>query len=282
MRETSRRSSRHRKFDTAPCPRQASFSSSLGRSSRHQHAAPPCGDPGGRHHRPRRSGRRQAAAVQGNSMTAPPPGAGGTHRRPRRSRTAGLRHALHRHQPRHRHGQDALPGRLLRPRSGRTTSRRGRRTSPPTAPPAQAPPPTNCACFSMPAFRRLLPPLAASFAAMQADVAALVSAISGAGGSVEWVAIIASPAQAGMLMVAAPDMRVPVWSTRALADGTIMAVDTSAFASAFDATPGIRASKEAVLHFEDTPPLAVASGAGVPASWRRQRNLCGSPWWRFG
>jgi hypothetical protein len=93
--------------------------------------------------------------------------------------------------------------------------------------------------------------------AMNADVKNLFSAIS-AVGSIDDIALIASPAQAAALALQPRSTALKVRSSRALAAGTVVAVDTAGAP-----TPRIEASGNAVAHFDDTTPLAVST-AGSP------------------
>jgi hypothetical protein len=97
---------------------------------------------------------------------------------------------------------------------------------------------------------------------MNADVAGLFTAIS-AVGNIDDIVLIASPAQAAALALQPRSGELRVWSSRALAAGTVVAIDVNGFISAFGALPRIEASGEAVAHFEDTTPLAVST-AGSP------------------
>jgi hypothetical protein len=98
--------------------------------------------------------------------------------------------------------------------------------------------------------------------AMNADIAKLFTSISSVG-SADEIVLIASPSQAAALMLQPRSGELRVFATRALAAGTIVAVDVNGFISAFSPTPRIEASGEAVAHFEDTTPLAVST-AGSP------------------
>lgn len=98
--------------------------------------------------------------------------------------------------------------------------------------------------------------------AMKADLAALAASVAAAGGSGS-VAYIAHPTQAAAIEIELPDLRAPVWASRALAAGTVVALDPSGFASAFGAAPDIEASTSGVLHMDDTSPEQIST-AGTP------------------
>ena len=53
-----------------------------------------------------------------------------------------------------------------------------------------------------------------------------------------------------------PDLRLPVWPSRALPAGTVIAVDPTGFVSGFGAVPEISTSEQATVHMEDTSPAA--------------------------
>ena len=59
-----------------------------------------------------------------------------------------------------------------------------------------------------------------------------------------------------------------VIGTTALADGTVVAFAPGAVAAAFDGAPQVEASKEAVVHFESTTPLEIASTGTIAAPTR--------------
>jgi hypothetical protein len=99
--------------------------------------------------------------------------------------------------------------------------------------------------------------------ALNSDLEKLAAAIAAAGGDVDNVVFIASPAQAfaSGLQSRAADLKI--WPSRALAAGTIVAVNAAAFVSGFGSTPRIEASMEATFHAEDTSPLPIST-AGSP------------------
>ena len=82
----------------------------------------------------------------------------------------------------------------------------------------------------------------------------------------------ALPSRRPVFVVAAPQafaaglqprsVDLKIWPSRALADGTIIAIEASAFVSAFGALPRIDISTEAVAHMVDTSPATEISAAG--------------------
>jgi hypothetical protein len=99
---------------------------------------------------------------------------------------------------------------------------------------------------------------------MVEDLANLAGAITDLGGSGENIVYIMSPRQA---MFAKLNLRtnepVTIWPTNGLADGDIVAVETSAFCSAFSAEPTISLSREASLVMVNPGVQMVAATGGV-------------------
>jgi capsid protein len=56
---------------------------------------------------------------------------------------------------------------------------------------------------------------------------------------------------------------IPIWTTTAVAEGTLIALDPAAIVSAFGVTPEIRSSIEVSLHLEDTAPAHIGT-PGTP------------------
>jgi HK97 family phage major capsid protein len=101
-------------------------------------------------------------------------------------------------------------------------------------------------------------------AAMLADVKALVAGIVAAGGGSS-ILIFANPVQAVSLNVlAANGIGYPVIPAPSLAAGTVVAIERNAIASAFGGLPEVRSSSEAVIHFEDSAPLAIGTAGSPP------------------
>lgn len=100
-------------------------------------------------------------------------------------------------------------------------------------------------------------------AALRGDLALVAGAVAAATGAGD-IALVASPAYA-LRLQSYPTVigsgGVQVWPSVGVANGVLIAVQTKAFVSAFGATPRITASKEAVVHMEDTSPLPIATGA---------------------
>ena len=96
--------------------------------------------------------------------------------------------------------------------------------------------------------------------ALRGDLNALVNAVSGSGG-LDGIVLIASPATAvrASLYRTSTD-NLTIWSAApgAIAAGTVIAIQTRAFVSAF---PGIQilTAVDAVLHMDDASPLAIST-----------------------
>jgi hypothetical protein len=98
--------------------------------------------------------------------------------------------------------------------------------------------------------------------AMGQDVGKLLGALAAAGGGRAPV-FVCSPAQAGALKLrAGAQFDYPVLASPALAAGTVLVIESGSFVSGFSAVPEIDTTNTAVLHMEDTTPLALVSGAG--------------------
>jgi hypothetical protein len=99
-------------------------------------------------------------------------------------------------------------------------------------------------------------------AAMIADLEALAGAIADAGGSGE-IVFIAAPRQAVSARLRLGTNRgVTVWTSSALAAGTVLAVQPDAFVSAFGPVPRITAGLETAIHMNTE--AAALSTAGPP------------------
>jgi len=102
-------------------------------------------------------------------------------------------------------------------------------------------------------------------AAMVNDLEHLAGTVLSAGGSS--VVYIASPRQAASaglrLLTPSPP---PVWPCPALAAGTVIAIEPSAFVSAFGPEPRIGASTETAIHFESVSPQPIGSPGNIVAS----------------
>jgi hypothetical protein len=116
-------------------------------------------------------------------------------------------------------------------------------------------------------------------ATMVGDIAKLGAAVADAGGDVETMLIIASPAQALALKLSAgPAFTNPVIACNALTAGTVLAISPENIGTGFSGTPEIETSKQSTAHFEDTTPLPISTvgtpnvvAAPVRSAW--QQNL---------
>jgi hypothetical protein len=98
--------------------------------------------------------------------------------------------------------------------------------------------------------------------AMGQDIGKLLGALASAGGGRNPV-FVCSPPQAGSLKLrAGAQWDYPVLSSPALAAGTVVCIEAGSFASGFSAIPEIDTTNAGALHFEDTTPLQLVSGAG--------------------
>jgi hypothetical protein len=103
---------------------------------------------------------------------------------------------------------------------------------------------------------------AAGSEAMEKDIAALVAALSTAGGGVK-VCFIASPPQAATLKLrAGARFDYPILASSALANGSIVAVEAGSFVSGFDPIPEFEITDTTALHMEVDTPLPLATGTG--------------------
>jgi len=101
-------------------------------------------------------------------------------------------------------------------------------------------------------------------AALAGDVGKLLAALAANGAGLAPV-FIAAPQQAGALKVwAGPKFDYPVLASAVLAAGTVIAIEASAFASAFSPIPEFSSCIQGVLH-EDTVPLQIVDGSGTLA-----------------
>lgn len=98
--------------------------------------------------------------------------------------------------------------------------------------------------------------------AMIADLAALTSAVSAVGGAD--IAFVCSPARALKIALRSnTPLPMPVLASGAIADDVVIAVALRALAIAVDPEADVSVAAEAVIHSEDTSPLAIAT-AGTP------------------
>jgi hypothetical protein len=97
-------------------------------------------------------------------------------------------------------------------------------------------------------------------AALLGDIGLLIAALTTAGGGTR-VMIFAPPAKAAIIPIYAPGFAIEVVPTPALAPATVIALDPSAVASGLGPSVALDVSASTVLHFEDTTPLQITSGA---------------------
>ena len=98
---------------------------------------------------------------------------------------------------------------------------------------------------------------------MDDDLAALAGAIAPV---TSGLAFVMNPRQANAVKLRRGTTwpaDVAIWSSIGIAAGNVVCIDPAAIVSAFDAAPEIRASREGTLHFEDTTPQQIASGATI-------------------
>jgi hypothetical protein len=99
--------------------------------------------------------------------------------------------------------------------------------------------------------------------AMLLDFEKLAGAVLNAGGtSVVYIASPRQAASAGLRLLT----DATIWPCPALAPGTVIAVEPSAFVSAFGPEPRIGASVETAVHFEAATPLAIGAAGNVVAA----------------
>lgn len=96
----------------------------------------------------------------------------------------------------------------------------------------------------------------------ESDIVAALTALAtlGSGGG---DALICNPREAAVIAVRLPLLKTPVFASRAMPAGTVLAIDVSDFASSVSDIE-IFASEESVIHMSDTP-LPIVSGAPVTA-----------------
>ena len=101
----------------------------------------------------------------------------------------------------------------------------------------------------------------ANAVAMVSDFKLLTAAVTtGGGGSNIWVFTHPIQAVSLQLLAAGANFAVPVIPVPSLAAGTVVMLDVNAIASGYSGVPEITASQDAVVHFEETAPLAISSG----------------------
>jgi hypothetical protein len=97
---------------------------------------------------------------------------------------------------------------------------------------------------------------------MITDVANLAGAISDAGISAEGAVLIANPREAIKLrMLTTANFTNAVLGTPQVAAGTVIAVAPDGLMVGYSGAPEVESSIESTVHFEDTTPLPIATGA---------------------
>jgi hypothetical protein len=111
----------------------------------------------------------------------------------------------------------------------------------------------------------LVPTTGGGTAAMSADLAALIGAISDAGIDTRSVAFVAAPKQAlALTMQPWPNFKHPVIEAKTLANGTVIAIAPDGFVVAGEGVPVIEVGKHTALHMAD--PASPISTPGAPAT----------------
>ncbi len=117
-------------------------------------------------------------------------------------------------------------------------------------------------------------------AAMLADLKAMSAAVAAAGGGSQVVIVAALPQAIALQVLSGSDLDIPVVVGPALPSGTVIVLDSGAFASGFRADPEIDISESAVVHLEDTTPLAIGTpgspntvAAPVRSAWQNDLKI---------
>jgi len=110
-------------------------------------------------------------------------------------------------------------------------------------------------------------------AAMTADLAALAAAVAPIGGSE--LLFVASPKQYFKInLLRTAPLPFPLIASSGLGDGIVVCIATNALAVAGgNDPPRIQVSTEALLHFEDTSPLAIGTVGTPPTVAAPTRSL---------
>jgi HK97 family phage major capsid protein len=91
-------------------------------------------------------------------------------------------------------------------------------------------------------------------AAMVGDIEKLVGALVAAGAGANPV-LVCNPVQATTIkLLAGPKFDIPVLQSTSIAAGTVIAVEASSFASAFDSVPQFETATQPMFHYDDTAP----------------------------
>jgi hypothetical protein len=103
----------------------------------------------------------------------------------------------------------------------------------------------------------LAPNASGALQAALTDLRTLTDAIVAAGGSGSSVMFFMSPGRAVTLKGYFPALASQIFASVTIPSGTLYAVDPKSFVSATGGIPEILASKEALIHFEDTSPQPI-------------------------
>jgi hypothetical protein len=99
---------------------------------------------------------------------------------------------------------------------------------------------------------------------LAADLATLANAIAAAGISPEGLVLVASWKQALKLrLLAGSRFDNVIIGTSALADRTVLGIAPGGVGFGYNGTPQVETSREAVIHYESTTPLAIGT-VGTP------------------
>lgn len=98
---------------------------------------------------------------------------------------------------------------------------------------------------------------------LAADLRALIGSVVAAGGGANLVVLASPPNAVSLQLLAGGNFALPVIIGPALAPGMVIVLDALAFVSGFSGAPQITVADNAVVHLEDTAPLAIGT-AGAP------------------
>jgi hypothetical protein len=103
--------------------------------------------------------------------------------------------------------------------------------------------------------------------ALIGDISTIIAGFAAKGGTVP--TFVGEPGTMARLRLWAPPLfDYPIWSSSAVATGTLIVVQADAFASGFDPIPLFSISSEALLHEDTAPAQIVAPGPIMPATQR--------------
>jgi len=106
-------------------------------------------------------------------------------------------------------------------------------------------------------------------AAMATDIGKLVSALVAANAGRD-PTLIMNPVQATTLsLLASPRFKIPILQSSSVPVGTVIAVESSSFVSAFDAVPEFDTADQMAIHMDDTAPAnPIMSGQPMKSLWQ--------------